>query len=187
MFTKGESRAVIVILLIIGVATFFNLRISLRKARDAQRKADIRSLYDALNQYEADFGYFPKSSQDGKILACAPVEGDRDGDPIFSPCEWYKDSLRDVFDDSYPPYLKVILGDPRQGQGRSYYYVSSGANYQIYASLESSSEDEFEEAIDARGLPCGQYRCNFGRSNGRTPLDKDLFEYESELRQDTAN
>lgn len=175
-----DTRIVLVILLAIVAATLINLRVSFRKARDAQRKADIRSIYDALMKYQHEFGFFPASSEDGRIMACGG-RLDEKGFPVFDPCQWYEDALQDVFDPSYPAYLKVIPGDPRQGQGRSYYYLSNSKHFQIYASLESDSEDEYEPAVVNRNLPCGQYICNVGRSDGKTPLDKSLQEYENEL------
>jgi hypothetical protein len=178
---KQELRFIFLALFLIISITALNMRTSLRKSRDAQRKNDIRSVYDALLAYQNDFGAFPESDN-GKIKACKGELGDK-GIPQFRACEWYKDGLRDIFDDSYKPYLNVILGDPRQGQGFSYYYLSNSKHFQVFASLEGENEDEFDPKIVARSLPCGQKICNFGRSDGATPLDKSLEEYENELER----
>lgn len=180
-FTKHEARFIFFALLLIISITVLNMRTSLRKSRDAQRKNDVRSIYDALLAYQNDFGAFP-ASENGKIKACKGELDERDI-PQFRACEWYQDGLRDIFDDSYKPYLSVILGDPRQGQGRSYYYLSNQKHFQIFASLESADEPEVDVKIIARALPCGQKICNFGRSDGATPLDKSLEEYENELER----
>jgi len=172
-FTKNEFLVVSAIILSLVAVSLINLKISLRKSRDAQRKNDIRSIYDSLNVYKEDFGLFPLSSTDGKIIACESGKFDKEGKPILLPCEWGKDGI--------PPYLNLLPIDPKWSEGYSYYYVSTGYHYQVYASLESDKEDEFDPAILARNLPCGTKICNFGRSDGRAPLDKTLKEYENEL------
>jgi hypothetical protein len=179
-FSTKELRLVVLTLFFIIALTFLNLRTSLRKGRDAQRKDDVRAIYDALMKYQNDFGFFPPSTPDGKIEACKG-ENNSLGIPAFRACDWYVDPLRDIFDESYPPYLATIPGDPRQGQGRSYFYISSSRHFQIFASFESSGEDEYSPQIASRNLNCGKYICNFGRSDGSTPLDKSLQEYENEL------
>jgi hypothetical protein len=47
--------------------------------------------------------------------------------------------------------------------------------------LEDKNDSEYNFAIDRRGLRCGNFICNFGKSDGQTPLDKTLQEYENEL------
>jgi len=176
-FSKKELIIVSSALTFIIISTLLNLQTSLRKARDAQRKSDIRSIYDALMLYNKDNGTYPLNSPDGRMLACRPHY---EGEAVFyEPCDWYRDNLES--------YLTPILGDPRQGQGFSYYYLSNGKHFQVYASLESESEDEFEPSIARLSLPCGQKICNFGRSDGATPLDKSLEEYENELKEKNKN
>jgi len=68
-FTRSEIYGVGIILLVIASLTAFNLQVSLRRSRDSQRKADINAISDALGKYQADFGFFPPSTEDGKILA----------------------------------------------------------------------------------------------------------------------
>lgn len=178
-FSKEETKAVLVILAVIIAFSYSNFVVSLRKARDAQRKADIGSIYSALNEFQRDFGSFPLSKE-GKIAACAPVV--KKGKIYnlselkynFSVCLWGKDALRDLSDPAYPPYLKIIP----QGD---YHYLSNGNRYQIYGVLESKEEDEYDEAIVKRNLPCGNGVCNFGKGYGKTPLDISIEEYENEL------
>lgn len=178
-FKKNELIALTIILSTLLIAIFVNLKISFRKARDAQRKGDIRSIYDALLSYHEDFGFYPDAI-DGMIAACEPVEFDSFGTAVFSPCRWGWDELRDVFDDEYPKYL-TLPSDPHHTYGTKYLYVSDRIHFQIYAALESDQEDEYSEDVVARDLKCGEQICNFGRSDGKTPLDKSLEEYENEL------
>ncbi len=170
---KNEILSIVIILTAIFVASFYNFKISLRRSRDAQRKADIRAITDALNKYDSDFAFFPEA-KDGKIKACAPA---------FSLCEWGKDGIYDLSDPNYPAYLKVLPIDPNSKQGASYYYASNGKRIQVLAALEGKDEPEYDKKIEARGVKCGIRICNFGLSSGDTPLDKSIQDYEAELEK----
>lgn len=183
-FTKKESAAVIIILLLIILVSFTNLKESLRRARDLQRKNDISELTDILARYGGDFGSFPLSDGEGRIVACkgadtkVDVKGRITG---LTPCNWGKDALVDVSDPTYPPYKDRLPLDPDEARGVKYYYASNGKRFQLLASLEGTDEAEYDEKILARGLPCGSRVCNFGLAYGATPLDKSVEEYENEL------
>jgi hypothetical protein len=180
-FKKKEIIGIFVILLAIGLACFSNFIVSLRRARDAQRKNDIGAIADALNKYNDDFEQFPLSSEDGKIIACK--DGSASLKAFLSPrvCEWGKDGLYDLTDENVLPYLKILPTDPQKDKGLYYVYFSNGKRYQIYAALEGSDEDEYSEAIIKRNISCGTRICNYGRAYGKTPLDKSIEEYENEL------
>ena len=194
-FTGKEIAGICTILAIIIILTAYNLRISLRKSRDAQRRADIGAISDALDKYQKDFGFYPPSTESGKILAC---KGDNFGNiPDKIPesekrsyffkslrgCDWGRDSLTDVNDSSFEAYLMTIPQDPKAGQGYSYLYLSDTNLYQLYAYLEGGGgEIGFREGIVGRHLMCGTNICNFGKGSGDTPLEKSIAEYENELR-----
>jgi len=184
-FSKSEFKALIIIFAGLIIISAPNFIVSLRRARDAQRKADIGSIQDALFKYQADFGSFPLSI-DGKIAACEPVtfkEVNGIKTPVFSACSFGKSSLADLSDSSYPSYMKLIPNDPEKDKGRSYYYFSNGSRFQIYGSLEGKSEDEYDESIVKRTIACGEKICNFGKSSGRTPLNISIEEYENSIKK----
>lgn len=196
-FTKQEIIGVGLIFLFLTIVTYFNLQISIRKARDAQRRADLGAISDALNDYQAQLGFYPPS-EDGKIKACKAnnfeeIIGKLQKDPnsvkegVFATmraCEWGKDSLRDIFNESYQAYLTIIPQDPKEGEGTKYLYFSNTRMFQIYAYLEGEeSEVGYNKGIVSRNLNCGNKICNFGKSSGETPLDKSLEEYEIEILQ----
>lgn len=184
-FSKSELRAILIIFAFLIAISTPNFIVSLRRARDAQRKADIGSIQDALFRYQADFGTFPISI-DGKIAACEPVsfkEVNGIKTPVFSPCGFGKSSLADLSDSSYPPYLKLIPNDPQAAKGRTYYYFSSSSRFQIYGSLEGKDEAEYDVSIVKRGVSCGAEVCNFGKSSGRTPLNMSIEDYENSLKK----
>lgn len=193
-FTKNEIKITLVLLIFISVFLLINLRVSLRRSRDAQRRADINAISDALGKYQKDFGFFPLSTKDGKILGC---KGDNFGpipenikenekkDYFFNllkGCDWGKDTLTDVSDSQYEAYLKTIPGDPKNGKGYSYLYISDTYLYQLYAYLEGEEvENGYRQGIVDRQLKCGVNICNFGKAYGETPLEKSLQEYENEI------
>ena len=180
-FSKNEIIGIVVILLAISLASFSNFKVSLRRARDVQRKNDIRLVTDSLVRYSGDFGSFPLA-EEGKIVACKGPETKIDAKGIIRnlvTCEWGKAALADVFDSTYSPYVTTLPLDPQAPEG-DYLYLSSGERFQLYAALEGSDEAEYDEKIVGRGLLCGKRTCNFGLSYS-APLDKSIEEYENEL------
>ncbi len=184
-FNAKESIFLLFIFLFVIGFTLINLQDSYRKARDAQRKSDIRRIYDGLMAYQNDFSRFPQAI-DGKIAACDPRKVQKDVIE-YGPCQWGEDALGDALDPDYPFYVANLPRDPKWDEGATYLYISDGKNFQIYAALEGEDEDEYDAAIVARNLDCGGKICNFGRSDGKTPLDKSIKEYNNELDAQNKN
>lgn len=169
LFTKKEFIYIFLILAVIFSATLINYQGALRRSRDAQRKQDVRDIYDALESYHTASGSYPVS-EDGKIVICDTGNKDEKGNPIYRKCEWGENSA----------ILRLSV-DPNADKGFSYYYLSNTKYFQLYASLEGSGEPEYDSKIAARKLPCGAKICNFGLASPRTPLDKSLEEYQNEI------
>ncbi|MBI2103906.1 hypothetical protein HYT59_02785 [Candidatus Woesebacteria bacterium] len=187
-FKKNEILIVGVVLLVIFILSYFNLRLALRRARDFQRKDDIGNIANALFLFKEDFGFYPPASADGKIVACGQQvrledlgsnENVKALTDLYEPCRWGWDALADISDASYTPYLKPIPADPQNQLGASYRYVSTLNNFQIYAALEGKDEDEYNESIAAHGFICGNRTCNFGKASSGVPLDINLEVYEN--------
>ena len=196
-FTKGEIIGISLILLVVFVATAFNLQIAIRRARDAQRREDLGNIADSLEQFQADFGFFPPAVG-GHILAC---EGDNfkeislqlqgkkqfDRDLFFQglrACEWGTDSFKNLLNNM--TYLATIPGDSKYDEGISYYYMSNSKRYQIYAYLEGENDETgYNIGIASRNLPCANYVCNFGKAYGATPVDQSIEDYENLLIEKT--
>lgn len=185
IFTKKEFMGVGLILLTILGFMVFNFRVSERKARDVQRKQDVRDIVTALDSYRNDIGGYP-ASENGKIVACDSGKKDNLGKVVLRSCDWGMDSFVDVAGLKGARYMERIPVDPKNSEGVRYYYVSDGRFFQLYAALESSAEAEYDPAIVARNLVCGNKTCNFGLGSGRTPLDKSIEEYENEIDAKTA-
>lgn len=68
-FTLVELIVVVTIIGILMAIALLNYRVFLQKGKDAQRKADLRFLQSALEQYNADVHYYPSSISPGTPLA----------------------------------------------------------------------------------------------------------------------
>ncbi len=188
-FTRSEIIGVFIIFLVLVGVSIPNFITSLTRSRDQARKDDLGSIVNTLDNYYLDFGEFPKSSEDGKIIACK-----KPGDVVrvdskkrlivnLIPCEWGKDPISDLTPGSTKVYVASIPRDPDYlTRGSSYLYFSNGLRYQIYASLERSDWDEYDPKIVARNLMCGTKVCNIGRSFSETPTDISIEEYEIQLK-----
>ena len=198
-FTKQELKVVSAILFLIFVVTGLNIRIALRRARDAQRRADLGAISNALHEFYDDYGFFPPA-ENGKIKVCKAdnfekvfteiKEADQfDRNRFISglrTCDWGKDSLTDLgmFEGESETYIKTIPVDPKQSEGITYYYLSNINRFQLFSTLEGEdSEEGYNEGIVKRNLLCGNKICSFGKTYGATPLDKSIEEYESELQK----
>ncbi len=183
-FSKSELKAVCIILLLIFSATLFNYQIAYRRGRDNQRKNDFGDLVRGIESYHETVGFYPPSSEDGKIRACSDRALRPEEDPfkLFTACEWGKDELRDYSGKTGDTFIKTLPQDPYHKDGRIYFYISDGTYYQIYGALEGKDEDEFNPRVEARNIVCGKdLYCNYGRSSNKTPLDISLEEYKKSL------
>ncbi len=200
-FTKKELIGVSLILLVVGAVTLNGLRLSVRRARDAQRMADLGAVSDGLEQFHEVYGFFPPD-EDGKIKACKADNFDNvvielknlgrlDRNLFISglrACEWGKDSFADLLDESHEPYIKSLPVDPSSDEGYSYHYISNMNRFQIFAGLEGGmEEDVYNAKVAQRSLLCGTQLCTVGKSYADTPLDKTLEEYEKELKEKQRN
>lgn len=184
-FTKEEIKKVGLILIVLLGISLLNFSGSIRKARDAQRSADLTYLKEKLEEYQSEIGYFPPGGRDGKIMACKGegttinAEFKRLDNP--SACRWGKDSLINYFSDTPKTIMEKIPLDPEHNKGVVYIYKSSGNRFQLYASLEGKKEAEYNESIAAFKIKCGSRLCNFGKTDSDTPLDRTIQQYENEL------
>lgn len=111
-FTLMELLVVIAILGILASLISGNFITSLKKGRDARRKADLENIQKALEMYYEDKKIYPTS-----II--------------------FKSQLKDSA--SGKVYMQVIPDDPNSNQ--HYYYNSeNGTYYQLYACLENNQQ-----------------------------------------------
>lgn len=145
------------------------------------------ALQAGLMEYFSDFGEFPISSPDGKIMGCkapgAEVQIDSKGRLIvdLTPCTWGQDPLVDLTPGGGKKYLNPIPQDPDGSKGVSYAYFSDGQRFQIFTSFEISTQAEVDPKIISRNISCGSKICNVGRSYG-CPVSKTIEQCAEEAK-----
>ena len=199
-FNRKEIIGILAILLFILSLSYLNFLNSLRRSRDIQRRDDLTALAQGLERFynDDDFGIYPPSSADNKIVACIPegtsyeeikeIVGNRPKEnkkKIFAAltgCPWGDSALTDASDDSKEPYLSVIPRDSKASDGYSYVYFATASHFQIYGAYEGTGMPEYDPEIVSRGIFCGVKICNFGKASRGTPLDRSLEEFERQLQ-----
>ena len=118
--------AIIGILATLLMANFVGVR---QRARDAQRKSDVRQIQAALEIYRSDNGSYPAvGSGNGNLSTNGSC----------------KNSLTDSTGNS--TYMKSVPCDPNGG---SYTYSSGGTSYTLYACLENVSDSQADDTKNA--------------------------------------
>lgn len=158
-FTMIELLVVMVIIGILAAIGFGSFQSSQLKGRDANRKSDLNQIGKALETYYNDKGSYP-------IGAAGLINGCSGG----SSCDW-----GDPFvDENGTTYMIEIPADPRDNM--SYYYVSDGTYYQIYANLENTLDkdvpvDASDNKMEYSDIICGSGACNYGISSPNITTD----------------
>lgn len=179
---RKDVLKLFLIFFVVFAASFFGFQESLKRERDQRRSEDIGNIARALEAYKIAFGYYPESSEDGRIVACAGnntrVLRDKTGvgirelgalrDKIVNmvPCDWGQDSLGDPLDDNYPPFLEKIPQDPLANKGLSYKYSFNDGRYFIYTAYETKKMPDYSKSILDQRIKCGVHFCNSARTNG---------------------
>lgn len=165
-FTKSEIISLIIIFAVLIGVSWPNFSLSLRRARDQVRRDDIGAIQGAIDDYYLDYGIFPASTPDGKMMVC----------PGQKVCVWGKDPWISLTPGVNKTYMSTLPGDPNLNKGTTYLYFSDGSRYQLFASQEGSDEPEYDTKLAARGVKCGNKICNTGRANN-VPLYITVEEY----------
>lgn len=127
-FTLMELMIVMVILSILVALATGGYASSTRRGRDNRRKNDLHSVATALEVYFGDKGRYP-TGVSGVMMGCGVGDS--------SACEWGNST--NGFKDQYGTlYMVAMPDDPKTTQ--TYYYVSSGTSYKLYARLENTND-----------------------------------------------
>lgn len=128
-FTLIELLVVISIIGILTTLVAANLNNARERARDANRKSDLRNIQTALRLYYNDVGAYPAGT--GNIVACGITP---------SACTW-----GDKWDDGNGKvYMNTLPGDPLSDQEYTYTYKDD-EDYDLSACLENASDDKCVE------------------------------------------
>jgi type II secretory pathway pseudopilin PulG len=168
-FSKQEIISLIFIFLILIGVSWPNFALSLRRSRDQVRRDDLGNIQAAIDVYYADYGMFPASTDDGKIVACQN-----------GPCNWGIDIWRNLTPGVDKVYMRVLAGDPNMSKGASYVYFSDGSRYQLFGALEGIDEPAYDAKLAARNVMCGNQVCNMGRVNS-VPMYITIEEYNFQI------
>lgn len=118
-FTLVELLIVVAIISVLAtllMANFIGVR---QRARDAQRKADIRQIQSALELYRSDQGNYP-AAVNNAVGAC-----------------------NSALTGGSSTYMQKIPCDPNSTYNSGdYYYTSSGTAYQICSCLENTGDNQ---------------------------------------------
>ena len=132
-FTLIELLVVISIIGILTTLVAANLNSARSRARDAQRKSDMRSVATALRLYYNDWGQYPplvSNNGVGSIGGC----GTGNGSQPTSLCSW-----NSPFNDGSNVYMSKLPKDPSPGQ--EYFYKRTANDvYVLSACLENTSD-----------------------------------------------
>ncbi|HUC94569.1 MAG TPA: prepilin-type N-terminal cleavage/methylation domain-containing protein [Candidatus Saccharimonadales bacterium] len=131
-FTLIELLVVISIIGILATLVAANLNSARSRARDAERKSDLKNIQTALRLFYNDFGKYPSSDTSNQIVACgSSYPGNVYSCPLVAGGPWAVGSTTymQVFpQDPLPPYL-------------SYTYIwKDGDSYELDACLENASD-----------------------------------------------
>lgn len=138
-FTLIEMLVVISIIGILATLVAANLNSARSRARDAQRKSDIKNISTALRIYYNDKGSYPANDGSNQMIAC---------DPGTTSCVWGTE-----WNIGTTVYMQTLPKDP----------LSSAQNYRytMGSVIDPSDTDSYilqaclENGSDTNGVPSG--------------------------------
>jgi len=131
-FTLIELLVVISIIGILTTLVAANLNSARGRARDAQRKSDLKNISTALRLYYNDKGAFPDNNSSFRIKGCGALG--------TTACTWGQE-----WKAGDTTYMSTLPRDPLPDQSYRYSFVDSD-NYVISVCLENKSDDKGESA-----------------------------------------
>ena len=139
-FTLIELLVVIAILGILSTLGIISFKSSQVKARDAQRKSDLKQITQAMEMYYNDHQKYPES-----------IEGQVNG---ISWGEKFEDETGTI-------YMQSLPNDPRGSL--SYFYETDelGSYYKIYAKLENINDSSIQGEYEKFACDPQENNCNY--------------------------
>ncbi len=175
---KQNLKVIGLILIFTLMANLWGFWTSTKRQRDIWRVLDMGKLESGLKKYFSEYGNYPLSTDDGRLIACGGKQtGIKKGGegylvlPEYKKpqleglvaCEWGKDGLVDVLDPGYPAYINPLPSDSLAGKGWQYWYVSDGKTFTLYTRLELKSTQGYDRKVLKQRIKCGAVICNFAR------------------------
>jgi len=158
ILTPKTGFTIIELLIVMGIlgvlATFFISGYTgvQRKARDANRKSDLKQIANAMELYFNDYRAYPDESS-GQIVGCPSTTA--------TACSWGTGQ----FTDTDTLYIKTVPGDPTPAWTYVYRTDANGTYYKLYAMLENPEDPDI---ISVAETACTGAACNFAITSGNT-------------------
>jgi len=130
-FTLIELVVVVAILGVLIAMAISGITSQMSKARDIQRKSDLKSIKTSLALYYNVWGQYPDSDANNRILGC--------GNPGPVVCTGGNPWTRGTEN-----YMKILPSDPGGGD---YAYSRSGEDYSIAATLERTDDPGIADSV----------------------------------------
>jgi len=161
--TTIKGFTIIELLIVMGIiavlATFFigGYTGVQRRARDGQRKSDLKQLANAMELYFNDYRRYPAESST-TIAGCPST--------TTTSCTWGSGQ----FTDTKTVYFKTVPVDPTSS---TYQYIyrtdANGTYYKLYARLEVPDDPDINASITQDGChDDAPTVCNFAITSGNT-------------------
>lgn len=140
-FTLIELLVVISVIGILATLVTANLSSARSRARDAERKSDLKNIQTALRLYFNDHGRYPRSTGSGNIIGC--------GATGTNLCPWGSE-----WNNGTTIYMSTLPKDPSTSTQYYLYQLGSDTdNYTLSSCLENKS-DTACKSISIPGWTC---------------------------------
>lgn len=151
-FTLIELLVVISIIGILATLLLANFNATRGRARDAQRKSDLRNIQTALRIYYNDFGKYPETGDENTIAGCGGGTED---------CTW---GITFAINGG-TVYMSILPNDPLPGVNYSYTRTSLD-DYTLVTCLENKSDDKCDKNEAGAVVDCGSdtTKCQYSLS-----------------------
>jgi len=150
-FTIIELLIVMGILAVLSTFFISGYTGTQRRARDAERKSDLKQIANSLELYFNDHHRYTAAS--GITIAGCPSTGP-------TSCAWGSGP----FTDGTTVYFKIVPSDPSNGFTYVYRTDANGTNFRLYARLENSDDPDIITGLSENA--CHASGCNFAITSG---------------------
>lgn len=141
-FTLIEMLVVVSLIGVLTTLVAANLNSARERARDTQRKSDLRNIETALRLYYQDYQAFPANGSNGEISGC--------GSAGASLCTW-----GGAWSDGSGTYMNKLTKDPLPDQSYKYAASADKESYTLDACLENKSDDRGQTTTNLTWCPSG--------------------------------